>query len=178
MVHNENRLRMCGAVVKLFGIAVWISTIYRVKAKLFLEAFMMNRREVCSLLPLLALTKSWAADDQTLTSRTWPFDELEAKTTAGHTTRPVTNGKISTGEHVEVHETTLDPGMMPHAPHRHAHSEFWLIREGTVELTINGQTHRLGPGGVGLATGNDLHGIKNVGTTPANYFVVAIGNMA
>jgi len=63
----------------------------------------MNRRELCSLLPLLALTKSWAADDQSLSSRTWPFDELQAKTTGGHTTRPVTNGKISTGEHVEVH---------------------------------------------------------------------------
>ena len=138
---------------------------------------MMNRREVCSLLPLLALTKSWAANDQALSSRTWPFDELQAKTAEGHTTRPVVNGKISTGEHVEVHETTLEPGAMPHAAHRHAHSEFWLIREGTVELTINGQTRRLGPGGVGLATGNDLHGIKNVGTTPANYFVVAIGNM-
>ena len=139
---------------------------------------MMNRREVCSLLPLLVLTKSLAADDQALSSRTWPFEELQAKTTGGHTTRPVTKGKISTGENVEVHETTLQPGEMPHPAHRHAHSEFWLIREGNVELTINGQTHRLGPGGVGLATGNDLHGIKNVGKAPANYFVVSVGTMS
>jgi hypothetical protein len=31
---------------------------------------------------------------------------------------------------------------------------------------------------VALATGNDLHGIKNVGDTPAQYFVVAIGQMS
>src|SRR5437764_1390451 len=72
---------------------------------------MINRREVCSLLPLLALTNSWAANDQTLSSRTWPFEELQAKASGGHTTRPVVNGKISTGEHVEVHETKLDPGV-------------------------------------------------------------------
>ena len=137
----------------------------------------MNRRELCVAMPFLALASSWAANDQTLTSTTFPFDELQKKEGDGHTTRPVVNGKLSTGEHVEVHETMLAPGAMPHAPHRHKHSEFWLIREGTVELSINGQTHRLGPGGVGLATGNDLHGIKNVGDTPANYFVVAIGEM-
>jgi quercetin dioxygenase-like cupin family protein len=138
---------------------------------------MINRREMCSVLPFLALATSWAANDQTLSSTVFPFDELQKKEADGHITRPVVNGKISTGEHVEVHETTLSPGVMPHAAHRHAHSEFWLIREGTVELTINGKTHRLGPGGVGLATGNDLHGIKNVGDTPAQYFVVAIGEM-
>jgi quercetin dioxygenase-like cupin family protein len=142
-----------------------------------MEKIMINRREMCSVLPFLALATSWAANDQTLSSTIFPFDELQKKEADGHITRPVVNGKISTGEHVEVHETTLSPGVMPHAPHRHAHSEFWLIREGTVELTINGQTHRLGPGGVGLATGNDLHGIKNVGDTPAQYFVVAIGEM-
>jgi quercetin dioxygenase-like cupin family protein len=138
---------------------------------------MINRRELCSVLPFLALASSWAANDQTLSSTTFPFDSLQKKEDKDHTTRPVVNGKISTGEHVEVHETTLAPGAMPHAAHRHKHSEFWLIREGTVELTINGQTHQLGPGGVGLATGNDLHGIKNVGDTPAQYFVVAIGEM-
>jgi quercetin dioxygenase-like cupin family protein len=136
---------------------------------------MVNRRELCSILPLLALASSWAGTEHVLSSATFPFADLQAEAADGHTTRPVVNGKIPTGERVEVHETTLDSGKMPHAPHKHAHSEFWLIREGTVELTINGQQHRLGPGSVGFAAANDLHGIKNVGDIPAQYFVVAIG---
>ena len=51
----------------------------------------------------------------------------------------------------------------------------WLIREGTVDITVNDATTRLGPGAVGFVRSNDEHGIKNVGLTPANYFVVAIG---
>jgi quercetin dioxygenase-like cupin family protein len=137
----------------------------------------MNRRELCSLLPLLALAGSAVAEDQTITSSVFPYDQLPVKENGKSTGRKVLNGKIATGEHVEIHETTLQPGAMPHPPHKHAHSEFWLIREGTVELTINGQTHQLTAGGVGAATGNDLHGIKNVGTAPANYFVVAVGTM-
>jgi mannose-6-phosphate isomerase-like protein (cupin superfamily) len=51
----------------------------------------------------------------------------------------------------------------------------WLIREGTMELAVSGTSYRLGPGSVGFVRSNDEHGIKNVGTTPAAYFVVAIG---
>ena len=45
----------------------------------------------------------------------------------------------------------------------------------TVELTINGASHRLGSGGLGFVHSNEEHGIKNVGKGPATYFVVAIG---
>jgi len=55
------------------------------------------------------------------------------------------------------------------------HSEMWLIREGTVELTVNGASYRLGAGSVGFVHSNDEHGIKNIGDAPATYFVVAIG---
>jgi mannose-6-phosphate isomerase-like protein (cupin superfamily) len=51
----------------------------------------------------------------------------------------------------------------------------WMIREGTVEITVNGKSYQLGPGAVGFVRSNDEHGIKNAGTTPATYFVVEIG---
>jgi len=90
-------------------------------------------------------------------------------------TRPVLKGKLATGESLEVHETTLLPGDAPHPPHHHEHSEMWLVREGTVELTIDGVSSRIGPGGLGFVRSNEEHGIKNVGSSQANYFVVAIG---
>lgn len=51
----------------------------------------------------------------------------------------------------------------------------WLIREGTLEITVNGKPNRLVPGGVGFVHSNEKHGIHNVGDGPAMYFVVAIG---
>jgi mannose-6-phosphate isomerase-like protein (cupin superfamily) len=88
--------------------------------------------------------------------------------------RSIMKGKLVTGESVEVHESTLPPNGFPHAPHHRAHSEIWLIREGTLQLTINGTPPVLGPGGLGFVRSNEEHGIR-VGTTTANYYVVAIG---
>src|SRR5579864_8741814 len=113
--------------------------------------------------------------DNSLPSTTYPFSELTRRAVNGVEIRPVLKGKLATGEPLEVHETTLPPGGMPHAPHHHLHSEMWLVREGTVQLTINGTSHVMGPGSVGFVHSNEEHGIKNVGTTPATYFVVALG---
>jgi mannose-6-phosphate isomerase-like protein (cupin superfamily) len=116
-----------------------------------------------------------ADKDNSLPSTTYPFSDLPMKMVNGAAIRPVLKGKLATAESLEVHETTLPPAGMPHAAHHHVHSEMWLIREGTVELTINGTSHVMGPGSVGFVHSNDEHGIKNVGTTPATYFVVAVG---
>jgi quercetin dioxygenase-like cupin family protein len=139
----------------------------------------ITRREICFLLPGLfpaaADLDAVAAEDNSMPSASYAFDKLPAQTLDHAEMRRVLKGKLATGEALEVHETTLPAGGAPHAPHHHAHSEMWLIREGTVELTVNGKNHRLGPGGVGFVHSNDEHGIKNVGNTAATYFVVAIG---
>jgi len=141
----------------------------------------VTRRELCSMLPAVLLPAMLpsgavaAGDDKSLPSATFPFEKLPVHGSNGAEIRAVLKGKLATGESLEVHETTLPVGGAPHPAHHHVHSEMWLIREGTVELTVNGTSYRLGPGGVGFVHSNDEHGIKNAGTTPASYFVVAIG---
>ena len=142
-----------------------------------------TRRELFAMLPAMLMPallpfEAAAEQDSAMPSRMYPFEKLAIHTTNSAQIRDVLKGKLATGESLEVHETTLPPGGTPHPPHHHAHSEMWLIREGTVELTVNGATYHLGPGSVGFVHSNDEHGIKNTGTTPATYFVVAIGPTA
>ncbi len=111
-----------------------------------------------------------------LHSAGYSFDQLVIKRSSGGAiTRPVLHGKLPTGEVVEIHETTLLPGQMPHPAHKHLHTEFMLIREGNVQFTANGNPQELGPGGIAYAASEEMHGLKNVSSAPANYFVIAIG---
>src|ERR1700685_3547053 len=124
----------------------------------------LTRRELCTLLPAAFLPAAMRLQgatptDDSLPSATFPFDKLPVSATNNAEFRPVLKGRLATGESLETHETTLPPGAAPHPPHHHVHSEMWLIREGTVELTINGARYQLGPGSVGFVHSNDEHGI-------------------
>jgi mannose-6-phosphate isomerase-like protein (cupin superfamily) len=140
----------------------------------------ISRRNLCALFPAAALLSAiplQGESTETLSnSQIFPFDKLPVHRSAdGAESRPILQGKLPTGELLEVHETTLPPGEMPHPPHHHLHSEMFLVREGTVEVTVNGHGQAIGPGGVGFCASNQQHGNKNVGKIPAQYFVVAIG---
>ncbi|PYX93888.1 MAG: cupin domain-containing protein [Acidobacteria bacterium] len=125
----------------------------------------MNRREMCSLLPAALALNALAVNAFAAEGSSMPSVAF----------RQIVKGKLATGEEVEMHETMLDPGGAPHPPHHHPHSEFWLIREGTVEITISGKPHVIGAGSAAYVASNEEHGIKNAGSTPAIYFVVAVG---
>ncbi len=108
-------------------------------------------------------------------SSTWRFEELPLK----GKTRAVFTGKTHTGFEIELHETELAPGDEPHGAHRHIQEEMILIRQGTMEVNINGKASRVGPGGVAFVASNELHGWRNVGDDRAHYFVLALrGNKA
>ena len=139
----------------------------------------ITRTELCSLLPVLlpaALgVRGEELSQELLPSGSFTFDKLPVETRDHAEIRPVMKGKLATGESVEVHESTLPPNGFPHAPHHHQHSELWLVRGGTVEVTIDGKNHALQAGGVGFVRSNEEHGIRNPGTETANHFVIAIG---
>lgn len=139
----------------------------------------ITRREVCRLLPMLvpiaAELPAVAAQKEPLSSATFNFNQLPVQVHDHVEIRSILKGSLATGESIEVHETTLPPNGAPHPPHRHKHSEMWLIREGTVQITINGVEHVLNPGGLGFVQSNDEHGIRNIGNSSATYYVVAIG---
>ncbi|HVO99258.1 MAG TPA: cupin domain-containing protein [Bryobacteraceae bacterium] len=118
-----------------------------------------------------ASAKGQKAAPATLPSRAYRYDDLVLKGSA----RQVFDGLTHSGFHVDLHETELAPGAAPHAPHRHEHEEIVMIREGTLEVTIEGKSSTAGPGAVVYAASNDFHGWRNVGTTKAHYFVMALG---
>jgi len=134
-----------------------------------------SRREICLYLPALAAPGLVAAQSKPLGTRVSRFEDLPVNADGNNRFRPIVEGLLHDGHRVEAHATELAPGHQPHAAHRHKHEEMFLIRAGTVEVTVNGQATRLGPGGVAFIASGDDHGIRNVGETPAHYFVIALG---
>lgn len=133
------------------------------------------RRELALLLPLLA---AHAADAQSksLPAKTYRHDDLPVRDNPnGNKGRAILDGESHTGYPIEIHETELAPGNMPHPAHKHEHIEVMLLREGTLEVTIDGVVSILQPGSVAFLASNCFHGWKNAGSTRAAYFVMALG---
>ena len=134
-----------------------------------------SRRDFGLLLPALAAAGAATAETPALPSKTYAFDDLPVRNNGANKTRTVLDGKTHAGFLVEMHITELAPGLVPHPPHHHAHEEMIMIREGTLEVTIAGRSTKLGPGSAAYVASNEEHGWQNVGTTRAQYFVLALG---
>ncbi len=139
---------------------------------------MDHTRRDLALLALLASTKpaqAAPAERNKLTSTTYKFEDLKVKTNGENRSRDVFDGLNRSGVQLDIHETELAPGMAPHAPHKHMHEEILMVREGTLEITIEGTVTQATPGSVVYVKSNDFHGWKNAGATRAHYFVMALG---
>ena len=134
-----------------------------------------SRRDLCLLVTALAASPVGAAQNTALPSKAFPYNEMPVHKMGENESRPVLAVELHNGCYLQIHQTRLGPGGMPHPPHHHLHEEVFLMREGTLEVTIRGQATRLGPGSVAFVGSNDEHGVRNPGTTPAEYFVAALG---
>jgi quercetin dioxygenase-like cupin family protein len=135
-----------------------------------------NRRTLLQAIPLLAVSKAFGSDTAVIPSFVKPYNELPVKQNGQSESRAILDGTLHTGEHLEVHETTLAPGSEPHPPHRHEHEELFLLMKGNVAVTIEGKTTMIGPGSAAFIHSNELHGVHNPGPEKAQYFVVATGS--
>jgi quercetin dioxygenase-like cupin family protein len=107
-------------------------------------------------------------------SAVFDYEKLEVRPSRVGEGRRVLDGSTVTLANLETHITTINAGEAPHAPHAHPDEEVVLVRQGVLEVTINGKTERAGPGSVILVGSNDLHGWKNVSNERAIYHVVRI----
>jgi quercetin dioxygenase-like cupin family protein len=105
-------------------------------------------------------------------SGVFTWESLSPQPTKVGAVRRVFDTPTPTLERLEMHITTLRAGESPHGPHRHPEEELIVIKEGTVESNIEGVLRRVGPGSILFHASNELHTVKNVGTTDATYTVV------
>ncbi len=86
--------------------------------------------------------------------------------------RAVFDTPTPTLANLECHITTLNPGESPHAPHRHADEELMIVKEGTLAAIQGDHTNTVAAGGIIFEASNELHGLINIGTNRATYWVV------
>jgi quercetin dioxygenase-like cupin family protein len=107
-----------------------------------------------------------------LRSSVFEWKDFKVETTKTGSRRACLDARTATLDRLESHVTTLDPGQSPHPPHKHPEEELVIVKEGTLEALQNDRTTRVSAGGMIFQASNALHGLKNVGTTPAVYYVV------
>ena len=134
-----------------------------------------TRRTLLQAIPLIAASRALAFDNAVIPSFVKPYSDLPIKPNGQNESWAILDGALHTGEHLEVHETTLAPGSEPHPPHRHEHEELFLLMKGNVAVTIEGKTTLIGPGSAAFIHSNEMHGVHNPGPEKAQYFVVATG---
>ena len=118
----------------------------------------------------VALAQSSAAP--VMRSRVFDSIHIKPETTKAGARRAVFDAPTATLERFESHVTSLNPGQSLHPPHKHVEEEMMIVREGTLEATLNGQATRVEVGGMIFCASGEMHGLKNVGTTRATYYVL------
>ena len=135
----------------------------------------IKRRDFVVVITTLLITLGavrLTAQNPVMQSMAFDWNSIAVKQTDVGSVRQFFRNPTITLDELECHVTTLNPGLSSHPPHKHANEELVIIREGNVEVLSNGEWKKVGPGSVVFNASNQLHALKNIGTTPAVYHVI------
>lgn len=127
----------------------------------------------------LIVPQASAADEPAkLRSTVFTWETREAKPTGVGERREVARNPTATMREFQSHITCLHAGNASHAPHQHPQEELIILREGTLDVHLNGVETRVGPGSLFFFASYDWHAVKNVGGATAKYFVFNFSSAA
>jgi len=141
----------------------------------------ITRRDMCILLPALMATatshaaKSDAGKNETLKSAIYNLKDLKVEKSKDRDYIPVFEGTTSNGQHMTLHESAVGPGGVIHEMYTHPGDEMFLVREGTLEVEMEGKRSQVGPGGVAYVASNTPYAIRNTSNEWTRYFVFLFG---
>jgi quercetin dioxygenase-like cupin family protein len=137
---------------------------------------MIKRRDLLVAIISVSATLGVVGFAQTqkpiMQSSVFDWNSITAKPTKVGARRDFFDSPTATLDQLECHVTTINPGEAPHAPHLHPDEELIIVKEGTIEAMQNGVVKQVSAGSIIFEASNQIHGLRNVGKTPATYYVV------
>jgi uncharacterized cupin superfamily protein len=82
------------------------------------------------------------------------------------------HGPTATLQDLDVHVTTVNPGLTMPSPPPHAKEEILILKDGVVEVLLHGEWKKFSPGSVLFNSSFQVHGLRNTGTNTASYYVI------
>jgi len=107
-----------------------------------------------------------------LASKVFDWASLTAVPIPNGERRAVLDGRTETVDLLHVHVTTLAPGKISGPPVRHLQEEVLIVKEGEVEVSLDGTTQKVGPGSILFFAAGAVTGLRNVSAAPATYYVI------
>ncbi len=108
----------------------------------------MNRRNaVLGLMAIPAAMKALAAAvaEKVMGPTVFHWEEMKVEKTNVGEVRHLCKSPTATLDELEMHISTLNPGLESHPPHRHVNEELIILREGECETLSNGKWVKVRP---------------------------------
>ena len=125
-----------------------------------------------SVTATIGVTALAASNPKVMGSAALDWNDVPVKQEEVRAVRQFFRAPTATLDELELHVTTLPAGATSHAPHKHPNEELVIVKEGTVEVLVDGKMKRVGPGAVVFNASNQMHSLRNVGDGPATYHVI------